>query len=218
MLSFYKNPWEQGETVHPGILSESQKFLDFVGIKINLKDFISCCKNSFFSNYVVATKNYWDNWTKLSLSFYNYTELSASSLKSKNTFHYSKNNYPLKVFIQERLPAILLAIDSYKTINFVKNYNVITCDFEKTIKNIERIKKCDLYKEKYIFKGRKKEYIEKFEEIKKTVVIEKIWSNFMVTLPFLFKKFIALLNILSKGKLQFYFEQRKIKQYLDSLE
>ena len=119
LLSYYKNPWEQGEVVHPGILNESQKFLDYIGIKINLKDFISCSKNSFYSNYVVANKKYWDSWMKLCLSFYNYTELSSSRLNSRNTVHYSKDNYPLKVFIQERLPAILFTLDSFKSVNFV---------------------------------------------------------------------------------------------------
>ena len=213
LLSYYKNPWEQGETVHPGIIDESQKFLDFVGIKINLENFISCCKNSFFSNYVVAKKKYWDSWMKLCLSFYNYTELSTSRLNFKNTAHYSKNNYPLKVFIQERLPSILLATDSYKTINFVKNYKRISGDFVRTERNIEKIKLCDFYKEKYIFNEQKSQYLEQFEEARQKVLSEKFWFNFMVSMPLLIKKLLALVNLLSNGKLQSYYEKKKVKEY-----
>ena len=217
LLSYYKNPWEYGETVHPGIIDETQKFLNHAGISINLNSFTTCCKNSFYSNYVVANKKYWDNWFKLCLSFYNYTELSSSKINSLNTIHNRKKNYPLKVFIQERLPAILLAIETYKTTNFVKNYNDVKWDFKKTPQNIEKLKLCDFYKEQFIEKGKKVEYLGKYEKIKKTVLLENLWFNYMTSKPFLIKKFIALLNLLTHGRFQERFEKKRNNEYLERL-
>ena len=111
----------------------------------------------------------------------------------------------------------MLAIETYKTTNLVKYYNDVKWDFKKTPQNIEKLKLCDFYKEKFIEKGKKVEYLGKYEKIKKTVLLENLWFNYMTSKPFLIKKFIALLNLLTHGRFQERFEKKRNNEYLERL-
>jgi hypothetical protein len=114
-ISYFLNPWEQGEVWHPGLMSASQRFLDNYGLKLNLSSIVTDTTNSVFSNFIVAKKRYWLNWLKIAKSFYCYAENANNLIKNQKICYGSKENqYPLKTFIQERFASLVMLNHNYK--------------------------------------------------------------------------------------------------------
>jgi hypothetical protein len=116
-LSYFLNPWEQGEIWHPGIINESQNFLNSEGLNYNLKELVTDTSNSVFSNYIIAKKEYWLNWFEIAKLFYCYAENPKNLIVDRKvSYGFKDNKYPLKAFIQERLATLVLSNDSYKVL------------------------------------------------------------------------------------------------------
>ena len=114
-ISYFLNPWEQGEVWHPGLMNASQRFLDNYGLKLDLSILVTDSTNSVFSNFIVAKKGYWLNWLKIAKSFYCYAENSNNLIKNQKICYGSKENqYPLKTFIQERFASLVMLNHNYK--------------------------------------------------------------------------------------------------------
>jgi len=73
-LSYFLNPFEQGEVWHPGLLPLSQKFIDTTDLKIDLKSLVSDTTSAVFSNYVIAKKEFWGEWKRIAEAFFEYAE------------------------------------------------------------------------------------------------------------------------------------------------
>jgi hypothetical protein len=116
-LSYFLNPWEQGEYWHPGLTAETQKFLDSCNIKIKLEELVTDSTCSVFANYVIAKKTYWDRWKEIAELFFKYAEDPNNNLNFLKVKYGSEDNqYPLKTFIQERFSTLILATEFYKVL------------------------------------------------------------------------------------------------------
>jgi hypothetical protein len=151
-ISYFLNPWEQGEVWHPGLMSASQRFLDNYGLKLNLSSLVTDTTNSVFSNYIVAKKNYWLNWLKIAKSFYCYAENENNLIKNQKICYGSKENqYPLKTFIQERFASLVMLNHNYKILTPDQSLTspIFTKIFSDDINTRRLLITCDVLKKIY---------------------------------------------------------------------
>jgi hypothetical protein len=121
-LSYFLNPFEQGEVWHPGITDFTQKFIDKTNLKISIENIVSDTTSAGFCNYIIAKKEYWLEWFYIAEMFFQYIE-SDSELNLNTTYGSSSEVAPLKTFIQERFPSLILAPGKYRVINLDQSQN-----------------------------------------------------------------------------------------------
>jgi hypothetical protein len=151
-LSYFLNPWEQGEIWHQGITAATQKFLDDQAIGVNLNELVTDTTCSTFSNYIVAKKEFWEEWKKLAESFFIYVERADNSLSKKTTSYGSlENQYPLKTFIQERFASLILAKGLYKVLlpDQSLTHPIFSRLFPDDVRTRRLLITCDLLKKSY---------------------------------------------------------------------
>jgi hypothetical protein len=126
--ALYLNPFIQADLFHPGFLSCAQKAYQHIGFDIDLNYIVSSSFRTIFSNYWVAKYSFWKVWFKYALKLY-FLSSNKSKLISKKmnalTFHRNIKNYPMKIFILERLITVLLEdlnIDAELAINYHEHY------------------------------------------------------------------------------------------------
>jgi hypothetical protein len=148
-ISYFKNVFEQGEMCHPGIKALSQRFLDSIGLGINLDEVVMDASNSVFSNYVIAKKGYWDKWREYAQLFFDFVTLNAEYDKELDGIFY--NNYPMKAFIQERLASVVLAASAFPTINIDQSdwAAINTILFDDSLETRKLLKQCNELKSQY---------------------------------------------------------------------
>jgi hypothetical protein len=148
-ISYFKNVFEQGEMCHPGIKALSQRFLDSIGLGINLDEVVMDASNSVFSNYVIAKKGYWDKWREYAQLFFDFVTLNAEYNKGLDGIFY--NNYPMKAFIQERLASVVLATSAFPTINIDQSdwATINTILFDDSLETRKLLKQCNELKSQY---------------------------------------------------------------------
>jgi hypothetical protein len=148
-VAYFKNIFEQGEFCHPGLLGLSQKFIKSAGINLNLGDQIMDSSNTVFSNYVVAKKEYWNQWKKIAQRFFEFTSQHIEySQRLQGNFY---KQYPMKVFIQERLASIILNQLPFSIVNIDQSdyAPVNTLLFNSDDKTRILLKKCNELKAQY---------------------------------------------------------------------
>lgn len=111
-IALYWNCFEQGDRVHPGLTETTEQWLLESGLDPNIRKIVNHTGNFTYCNYIFAKKDYWMKWLNLANALLAVSEGRASVLKARinsRTHHAGKNqSVPMKVFIQERFPAILL--------------------------------------------------------------------------------------------------------------
>ena len=107
-IAYFLNPFEQGELWHPGLRALSQSFFDRIGLTLDLKTLVTHSGSSAFSNYVVARPAYWRKWLALADPFFELVEAEADGLAGSTPYGDPHTLYPMKTFIQERFPAVIL--------------------------------------------------------------------------------------------------------------
>lgn len=148
-LAYFRNPFEQGEFAHPGLLEISQKFIDKISLNIDLTKLVTYSSTAVFSNFIIAKSEYWTRWLKIAEQFYSYSEenrLGATSyLDSKNKMG------PMKVFIQERLSSLILSQENFKTLalDFGQSAPIFDQLFDNNPRTRKMLQTCDLLKEKF---------------------------------------------------------------------
>lgn len=173
-LSYFLNPFEQGELWHAGISEITQKFFDLSGVNININSFVTCCNTSVFSNYIIAKPSYWEKWLLLAEMFFNVAEQGDIPELTYNTSYVSpENQTPIKTFIQERLSSVILSSSSFKTLSIDQSMTgeIFTMLFDDDIGTRRRLQTCDLLKEMYL-KTNNKEYLNVFFNIRKDIKIK----------------------------------------------
>ena len=101
-LAYFLNPFEHGESWHPGLMQESQKFIDFIGLGVDLKTLVTFNAISIYSNYIIAKPSFWKKWLTLANQFFDYAESDLSDLgKLTTSYGYQDNQVSMKTFIQE---------------------------------------------------------------------------------------------------------------------
>jgi hypothetical protein len=136
--AYFKNPWEQGEYFHQGLMAEAQNFLDQIKLKLNLDNVVSDSSNTVYSNFLIAKKKYWEHWRVLANQLYEFAESHPHSrgLQYGTKYGLLKKKYEMKVFVQERLPTLILHENSFKTV--ITNNSKITPIFKKLFKDNEK--------------------------------------------------------------------------------
>lgn len=111
-IALYWNCFEQGERIHPGLTEITEQWLRESGFHANIRQIVNHTNNFTYCNYVLAKKNYWIEWLKLADSLLAVSEGKSCALKDRinsQTNHAGKKKaIPMKVFMQERFPALLL--------------------------------------------------------------------------------------------------------------
>lgn len=169
-LCFFLNPWEQGEQWHPGICSATQSFLSWADVPIRLDRFVCTTKNSVFSNFVVAKANYWQMWLALAEKFLEYCEKASPGVGSLKT-HHRDGLLPMKVFIQERFPALVLSDDKLSTTAVVPPGYPIRLPFLRSEDGTRGIlMQCDRLKEKMRSEGMTQELLGHFLQLRHSAI------------------------------------------------
>ncbi|MBX9844054.1 MAG: hypothetical protein K2Z80_19830 [Xanthobacteraceae bacterium] len=114
-IVYFKNVFEQGEFCHPSLIGLSKKFIARAGIDIDLDTLVSHSGNACFSNFIVAKAPYWDAWRRLAEAFFSFAEDpdSETGMELRKPTSYLRGPTPMKVFIQERLSALVLAAGQF---------------------------------------------------------------------------------------------------------
>lgn len=113
----HRNAFVQGESFHPGLIAAFEGFLAAEGEKAELREAIGDFQTTVFSNYVVAKRAYWLAWRRLARAYYNWAAAGATLPDNAMTQHNDQPNYPLRVFVQERLSCWLLQRGGFKVVH-----------------------------------------------------------------------------------------------------
>jgi hypothetical protein len=173
-VAYFLNPFEQGEIWHPGITALSQLAVDAIGYKSALTNLVSHSGNFTFSNYIIAKAAYWRDWLAMADRFFALVEDQASALAARlrQTTDYgsSANQTPVKTFIQERLPALILSQRRFRaaTFNTSDTFPIFDQLFEIDLTTRGALQTCDRLKKRYTETGDPK-FIEIFKEVRRLV-------------------------------------------------
>jgi len=101
-IAYFKNPFDQGERWHPGIMDLSQKLLSLIFPNVALSDLVTHTGNFTFSNYIIAQRNYWMEWLDVANRVFEVVENNEGQLSldlSKLTSYGSiERQAPIKAF------------------------------------------------------------------------------------------------------------------------
>lgn len=108
-IIWFDNIFSQGELWHTGLMQSAQAFADYACLNIDVRTLISHSHNAAFSNFVIAKPGYWRRWKLLAEQLVSFSreQGSADGMANVATRHRSKR-VPMLVFLQERLPALVL--------------------------------------------------------------------------------------------------------------
>jgi len=153
-LSYFLNPWEQGEVWHPGLLALSQEFLKSIEVGIDLSTLVTDTTCSLFSNYMVANKRFWMLWRELAEQCFAFFERGADSqvgFQADTSYGMTSNRYPMKTFVQERLATLILATEDLKIVcaDRSANASLFTRMFADNFHTRRLLQTCDLMKRMY---------------------------------------------------------------------
>lgn len=149
-LAYFRNPFEQGEFAHPGLLKTSQDFLNHISLNIDLTKLVTYSATAVFSNFIVAKPEYWTQWLQIAQKFYGYT---LENRLGETSYLDAQNKIgPMKTFIQERLASIILSQGIFKTlaIDFSQYAPIHDQLFDNDLPTRKMLQTCDLLKEKFI--------------------------------------------------------------------
>ena len=170
VLCFFLNPWEQGEVWHKGISRETQLFLDDADIDIDIRTLVTSRRSAAFSNYIIAKRDYWRRWQALASKFMLYADDPSSRLSAEGCA-YKGAEVPMKVFIQERLPSLILSDQSLSVATIDVNTGLTSRFFLDSPENRKRLIACDEIKDEMIQHGVTKHLMDKFENLRKRVLL-----------------------------------------------
>ena len=116
LLSLFKNVFEQGDVFHPGLVLETQNFVNHINYDIDISNHISHSKNTVFCNYFLAKPSFWRDWLVLGEKLFEYAENKNHRISEFTT--YGKEQVHMKVFVMERIVNLLLLKDNIKCLNY----------------------------------------------------------------------------------------------------
>jgi len=179
-VAYFLNPFDQGEIWHPGITALSQSVLEQLGYNSRLSDLVTYSGNFTFCNYIVAKPAYWRAWLRLADGLFDLIENQATALAKNlagNTnygwgwaFHHNKA--PIKAFIQERLPAIILAGRKFQTctLNTSSTFPIYNVLFNVDHSTRGVLQTCDLLKQRFCETGDAR-FLSLYKDIRQLVTL-----------------------------------------------
>lgn len=113
-MNLYVSPFEQGEAVHPGLLAVTRRFLRERGLDYNIDYLVTCSDTEIYCNYFVARGSVWRRWARLGEELFDLAEhaqgVTAAELRAAVRYRDGIEE-PMKVFVMERLIALLAGTD-----------------------------------------------------------------------------------------------------------
>jgi len=162
-IAYFLNPFEQGNVFHPGLTKISQQFFDSIGLKIDLAKLVGYSGNSVFCNYIIAKPVYWRKWLELATVLFDFVENGersgnnspARELSGTTSYGSVRYQTPMKTFVQERLPSVILAQNRFRT--RVLDTSHVLHLFERLFDEHPRTRRllhaCDTLKREYLESG-----------------------------------------------------------------
>ena len=121
-VAYFLNPFEQSEIWHPGLTAIAQSVVSELGYDIDLSGLVTHSGNFTFSNYIIAKPDYWRDWLAIADRFFELVEHGSSPLSRRlrqtTSYGSAANQAPVKAFIQERLPALVMSRRRFRTATF----------------------------------------------------------------------------------------------------
>ncbi len=117
--ALFLNVFEGNDLFDSGFLDVSQKFVEHVGLSIELRGFIMDSRSIIFSNYFVARGSFWRSWVRMADQLFDIAEGHVpSTIRDDLT---AATNYPgavpRKVFLMERLVSLLIITGNWRVVN-----------------------------------------------------------------------------------------------------
>jgi hypothetical protein len=155
---YYRNPFEQGEREHPGLLDISQNFFNHIGVQVDLAGMVSSASRTVFSNFVIAKKAYWVEWHAWAEKFWDYVENTPEQdprLQTRTLYPDAPNGLPMKTFVQERFASVLLSNKKFRVLYPDISEKAFISRHWSTLDGAIRahMMSCDLLKRKYLQTG-----------------------------------------------------------------
>jgi hypothetical protein len=133
---------------------------------------VTYSSTAVFSNFVVAKGSYWKEWLRLGVMFYEYAE--RVNLAETIYLDAANKRGPMKTFIQERLPSIILSLNNYKVLS--PDFGQSAPIFDGLFDNNPRVRKmlqaCDLMKEKYCITN-DESYLNMYRKIRNEIKLKR---------------------------------------------
>jgi hypothetical protein len=109
--SYHLNVFAHGESLHPGLLALSERFLARVGRPTDLGALVSDSRNTVTSNYFAARPRFWREWLALTEALFAIAENAGDAMGVElrtPTAYRGAHDVHMKVFVLERLATWLL--------------------------------------------------------------------------------------------------------------
>ena len=175
-LAYFKNPFEQGEFCHPGLIGMSQEFLNQSSCQIDLTKLVTHSSTSVFSNFIIAKPEYWRKWLLIAEEFFEFAE--GNVLGDTVYLDAINKKGPMKTFIQERLSSIVLSQNNFATLTM--DFGQFATIHDQLFDNNPRTRKilqtCDLLKEKFATSG-DESYLQMYFKIRRDIQLKRPHPN-----------------------------------------
>ncbi len=174
-IAYFKNIWEQGEIWHPGLKELTQYFLQATGRNIQLDEIVTSSTTAVFSNYIIAKKKYWLAWLQIAKDFFNFVEQGAGKERLNGFVSYGSIHrlFPMKTFVQERFPSILLTQSYYRVLNIDTSDRIPPSQrlFEQDHQTRRLLQTCNMMKSLYEIEG-DNSYLEMYFKLRDRIQIK----------------------------------------------
>jgi len=157
-----------------------KKFIELIGLNIDLEAVLMHGDNTVFCNYFVAKKSFWLKWAELAEVFFREVESGVGdfSVMMNAMTHYAKQPLPLKIFTQERLVNLLTCQKLFAS----SSYNVFDLPSSTTplSKYINECISMNALKKRFVEEGDVlcyKEYIETHDRIALSTGIYDLYNK-----------------------------------------
>ncbi len=173
-IAYFRNPFEQGEFWHSGILSLSQSAFEKLGCKVRLQHTVCHSGNFAFSNFIIARPRYWQKWLEMANKLFTLVEGGDGTLgeRLRSTTPYAAVVAPIKAFIQERIPLLIILENGFRTSTYAL-YDVLPpfgAIFADTPQNPRLLLRCDELKKRFTETGDPK-YLDDFYATRSLVAL-----------------------------------------------
>ena len=147
-ICYFRDPWEQGELFHPGLLTESQKDFDKINYNIDLKSCVTDTTSALFFQLCDCKKNYWKIWRDIAEKFFEYVE--QGNIGNEKT-SYKGFQHPIQIFVQERFASAILSTNKLPVLrpDWSMQAPIWEQMFPNSASNRHLLAACDLFKRQF---------------------------------------------------------------------
>jgi hypothetical protein len=168
--AYYWNTFKYGDSLHPGMLDVAAQFFKRIGKPTNLEQLVTHSRNEVYSNFMIAKPRFWRAWLAITEQLFAIAESADDPLGAdlrKETSYRRTRDFPMKIFIVERVATWILAGGSGSANpRFVARARDPFVARSRIYKLPTAIV-CDALKIAYLANGRKEQYRDLFQLISK---------------------------------------------------